>query len=141
MRRMSRNALSAYTSVKKQTGVLGSDPPTLVVMLFEGAIEALQQCETHIENRDIQARTQAINKASRIIVGLRGTLNFEQGGEVAKSLDQLYGYSLRRLIQAGATNDAEIVREVRDIMKGLLDAWKQSVVPWSESASPSSTPS
>ena len=64
-------------------------------------------------------------KAQKIIFGLRKTLDFESGGELAVNLDSLYDYCLRTLTRAHAYNDVSLFQEVRDIFQDLLDAWSK----------------
>jgi flagellar protein FliS len=58
-----------------------------------------------------------------IINGLRSSLDMEAGGSIAVNLDDLYGYMLRRMIDASARNDAQALTEVIDLMLEIKGAW------------------
>lgn len=59
--------------------MLGANPVEIIVLLYEGAIEALDRAEIAIEQSDFQQKSLMINKAIDIIEGLRQSLNFEKG--------------------------------------------------------------
>jgi flagellar secretion chaperone FliS len=47
----------------------------------------------------------------------------ERGGEIARNLRNLYLYILGRLTTANATNDAEIVAEVSNLVRKIKAGW------------------
>ncbi len=122
---MMNKALSQYKSVDLNTAVEAASPHQLISMLFRGALEALAKAAGSIERKDIQLRTQQINKACEIIVSLKGSLNFEQGGEIAGNLDNLYDYMLRTLMQANRENDVAKVKEVSELIATVSEGWSQ----------------
>ena len=63
----------------RQFSVQGATPLGLVVMLYDGAIAALQRAVTAIEAHDIPKKCNHLNRAQAIIVQLEGTLNFGAG--------------------------------------------------------------
>jgi len=127
---MSINALKQYQNVNLHAAVEGATPHELISMLFKGALEALAKAGGAIERKDISLRTQQINKASEIIVNLKGTLNLEAGGEIAGNLDALYDYMLRVLMQANRENSAEKVTEVAGLLSEVFQGWAE--IPASE---------
>lgn len=48
-----------------------------------------------------------------------------EAGELAHQLWSIYDYVQRRLIEANVRKDATIVREVRQFLTSLLEAWEQ----------------
>ena len=122
---MNSKALNQYKSVDLNTAVEAASPHQLISMLFRGTLEALAKAAGSIERKDIPLRTQQINKACEIIVSLKGSLNFEQGGEIAENLDNLYDYMLRTLMQANRENDLAKVKEVSELIATVADGWSQ----------------
>lgn len=122
---MINKALNQYKSVDLNTAVEAASPHQLISMLFRGVLEALAKAGGAIERKDIQLRTEQINKASEIIVTLKGSLNFEEGGEVAENLDGLYDYMLRTLMQANRENDAAKAKEVSELIVTISEGWSQ----------------
>lgn len=120
---MINKALNQYKSVDLSTAVESASPHELISMLFKGALEALAKAKGAIERKDVELRVQQINKASSIIVNLKGSLDFEQGGEVAENLDSLYDYMVRTLMQANRENSAEKVTEVAGLLSEVFQGW------------------
>ena len=68
-----------------------------------------------------------ISWAISIISGLQASLDKEGGGEISANLDDLYDYMVRRLGQAGATNDPAILDEITALLVEVKSAW--DVIP------------
>jgi len=112
----SKRGVNAYRNVDVSTSVPYADSVQLIQLLFNGLMTALADAEGHFERSDIAGKNAAISRATKIIVGLQGSLDFEKGQELARNLADLYDYCTRRLLKANLRNDVEGVREV----KGLL---------------------
>ena len=117
-------AAQSYGSVQLVTGVATADNVQLIQMLFDGLAESLATARGHIENKNIQEKSNALARASRIVVGLQGALDFERGGELATNLNELYAYMTRRILHVNATNDLEVLSEVVSLVRDISDAWQ-----------------
>jgi flagellar protein FliS len=109
----------------RQTGVQSSSPLQLVVLLYDGALRHLVAARNAFHRNDLVARREGISKALAIITELESTLNLEQGGVVAASLDGLYTYMMGRLVDARARKDTAAIDEVEKLLRSLRDAWAQ----------------
>ena len=69
-------------------------------------------------------KSKAIARASRIVLGLQGALDFEKGGDLAKNLNELYDYVTRRLLHVNAHNDLEALDEIQGLMLEIRSAWE-----------------
>lgn len=119
------SAANAYARVGVETGVTAADPHHLVQMLFDGLLDSLAQARGAIRERQVQAKTEAISKALRIVnEGLRAGLNLAEGGRLAADLNELYGYVTLRLTQGNATNDEAALEECRRLIEPLREAWR-----------------
>ncbi|MDP1686274.1 flagellar export chaperone FliS [Hydrogenophaga sp.] len=119
-------AASAYKRVSADTGVSTANPHQLVVMLFDGLMQSLNAARGAMERGEIEAKGRAIGKAVRIIEeGLKGGLNMAEGGDLAKNLNGIYGYSVQLLTTANLRNDRALVTEVIGLIEPLADSWKQ----------------
>ncbi|MDP1672472.1 MAG: flagellar export chaperone FliS, partial [Burkholderiales bacterium] len=88
-----QRALNAYARVGVETGVEAADSHKLVLMLFEGAMIAVNDARRHLASGDIPARGSAVSKAILIIEnGLKASLDMRSGGELAQHLADLYDY-------------------------------------------------
>ncbi len=116
---------NAYAKVGIETGVISASPHKLIVMLYDGAIVALNNAIMHMKNQDIAAKGHSISKAIAIIEnGLRASLDKKAGGEIATSLDTLYEYMSNRLLQANINNQAEGLIEVQNLLRDLKSSWE-----------------
>jgi len=115
---------AAYNKVGVETGVAAANPHKLIVMLFDGALISIGAAIQQMQAGDIQAKGQSISKAISIIDnGLRASLDKKIGGELALNLDALYEYMTNRLLIANAKNQVDVLEEIRQLLKGLKDAW------------------
>jgi flagellar protein FliS len=119
-----RRGISEYQSVAMTTAET-RDPQELVKLLFIGLTDRIAMARAALEKGDREARAIAVTKAQKILFGLRDSLDFEAGGELALNLDSLYDYCHRRLVAAHAREDDEIFAEVMALMVSIRDAWKQ----------------
>ncbi|MDA7851913.1 flagellar export chaperone FliS [Porticoccaceae bacterium] len=121
---MNNKALNAYRNVHVSSGVSYADGIQLIQMLFDGLIEALAGAEGEIERKNIQGKCIVINRASSIIAGLQDSLDFEKGTDLARNLNDLYDYMIRRLLFANLHNDINAVREVKGLANEIRSAWE-----------------
>ena len=117
-------AVQSYGSVQLVTGVASADNVQLIQMLFDGLNESLVAASGHIQNGSIEEKSKSLARASRIVVGLQGALDFERGGELAHNLNDLYAYVTRRLLHVNISNDMEVLSEVMGLVKDISDAWQ-----------------
>ncbi len=116
---------AAYQEIDRHGNIEDASPHKLVELLYDTAIERLNQAMGALERNDMAAKGASIGKAISIIEELRRTLDMEQGGEVAETLHALYEYMKERLLTANLTNDAEILQECKGHIETLLDGWRQ----------------
>jgi flagellar protein FliS len=119
-----QTGVHAYAKVGMETGVVAASPHKLIVMLFDGALVALNTALSAIRDNNIGEKGKSLSKAIMIIdSGLRSALDKKAGGEIAEGLDSLYEYMSGRLVTANITNDPTIVEEVQRLLIELRDAW------------------
>ena len=116
--------MKAYHSVGVTSAVNYADGVQLIQMLFNGLMDSLAATEGHMARNEISEKSQSISRATKILVGLRGSLDFDKGGELARNLDDLYDYSTRRLLKASIRNDIEAVQEVKSLLGEINGAWE-----------------
>ncbi len=120
-----KNPVQAY----RQFSVQGAPPLRLVVMLYDGAIAALQRAIEAIGARNIEQKCNQLKRALAIIAQLEGTLNFERGGEVALNLKRLYVYSRTEIMKANLENSTQRLRTLIDKLATVREAWSQAERP------------
>ena len=115
--------LAAYQSVAVHGAVAGADPHRLVLMLMDGVLERLAIARACIERGDIARKAQLLHSCTTLIGELRGSLNMQQGGELARNLSDLYEYMARQLLRANADSNPEFIREVSSLLGEVRGAW------------------
>ena len=115
------NPYQQYKATKVQT----ASSVELVVMLYQGAVKFIRLGIDALQRDDSRAAHTNIVRAQDIIVELRGSLNNEDGGQIAGQLASVYDYCFRRLVLANVKKDSEPAREVAGIMRDLGMAWQQ----------------
>lgn len=113
-----------YASQYVDNDVLNKDSVELVCLLYAKAIEKLRLAASCFTSDDIAGRTKAIGTAQEILLELQGSLDAEQGGEIAVNLDRLYVYLQERLSHANARQDAAAVDEVVRLLEVVYEGWR-----------------
>ena len=114
------NGVESY----RQTAITTQSRGRLIVLLYDGAIKFMKLAIQEIEAGNWAAKGQYLSRAQDIINELNGVLDMEAGGEIAQNLRRLYSYMNRRLGQANAKKDPQMVREVIALMEDLNQSWK-----------------
>lgn len=100
-----------------------ASPVQLVVHLYDGALRFVRQAkEHHAADRPLD-RGRAISRAMAIVHELSGSLDFEQGADVARNLDALYRFAADQLFEANRAQRAECLDTVIATLEPLRDAW------------------
>ncbi|WP_114088988.1 flagellar export chaperone FliS [Thalassospira profundimaris] len=116
---MNTNAARAYGDQQVNT----ASPAQMVYMLYNKAISVLQEAIKAIEENDIQTRCNANCRAMEIIAHLQGTLDLDQGGEIARNLQEIYRFSLVHLMKVDRHNDAQAAQDVIGLLTPMRDSW------------------
>ncbi len=124
MRHSLNTQLSEYASIGVQTGVEEASPHRLILMLLDGALEKLSTAEGCLRRGEVSGKGENISWAISIVGGLQGSLNLDEGGEIASNLDDLYNYMTRRLMEANVENDVTKLAEVATLLNNIRDGWK-----------------
>jgi flagellar protein FliS len=119
---------SAYAAVGLETQVMSASPVRLVTLMFGGARAAIAQARIHLQHGRTAERGIAISKAIRIVSeGLRQSLDMKAGGEIAATLDDLYDYILRSLLEANLRADVKALDIADRLLADLEQTWTTSV--------------
>jgi flagellar protein FliS len=97
----------------------------LILMLYDGALQAVNQSIQCMDRKEIAEQSRYILKAQDIINELSSALDMKLGGEVAKTLEQLYQFVLNQLIQANITSDTMYLESIIKVLTPLRDAWSR----------------
>jgi flagellar protein FliS len=118
------HAAQAYARIGLETGVAAASPQRLIVMLYDGALAALAEARMHIQAGRTAQKGRALGKAISIVdEGLKAALDVSQGGDIARSLMDLYDYVGRRLLLANLRDDVTLIDETARLLDELRGAW------------------
>lgn len=121
----SPNPYQRAASVNKyaNTNVMTATPQQLIVMLYDGAIRFINTAKAMLQTKNLALYGDNMTKAQRIFNELRGHLNFEAGGEIARNLDRLYDFIDNRLCLANIKKDPALIDEAMKVILELRSAW------------------
>ncbi|WP_299730438.1 flagellar export chaperone FliS [uncultured Endozoicomonas sp.] len=121
-----QGGVNAYQQQQK-TGVEVAKPEQLIATLFNKLMETLSKARHFMEAEDLTNKIDRMTLAMDILTVLEQSLDHEKGGELAENLQSLYQYSMKRLMEANASNDVAMIDEVSDLMGQIQEGW-QSVL-------------
>ena len=125
------NAISNYKETRVKTASQGQ----LIIMLYEEAVKhldrALELLSFNVNGKknpnNIELISNSIVKVQGIITELTASLDFDQGGVIARNLFSLYTWFNRELLEANIGQDIHRITAVRNQMNELKSAWVEVV--------------
>ncbi len=102
-----------------------ADNKQLLLMLIQGAIKFLKQAQKSIQEENTEGAHNYIVRVQEIVIELMGSLDMEQGGEIASKLFALYEYMHYQLVIANRDKDPELLQEIEEMFREFLDTWSQ----------------
>ena len=118
-----RDAIKADQTAEQDFLVEGADPHNLVQILFNQLLLSMEWSREALERKDLAAKSEHLTKALTIVHVLTTSLDFERGGEVAQSLEHLYVWARRKLIEASFQNSIPAINEVHEAISEISIAW------------------
>ena len=123
---MSGFGAKAYSKLGLETDVISGEPHRLIMMLFDGALLCIKKSRSHLAEKRIAQKCQALTTAIEIIdMGLLASVDPRHDPEFANRLISLYRYVTMRLLQANVRNDIKALDEAEKILGDLRGAWMQ----------------
>ena len=119
--------MAAYAAPKSYqlNDILTAPPGRLIVLLYDGAGRFLRQSAAATRAGDVQRSNSSLQRAEAIINELLVTLNYDDGGEIAAGLRDVYLFCRRQLGEARIERDAEKIDGVVELLAELREAWAQ----------------
>jgi flagellar protein FliS len=90
-----------------------------------GAIERLVQGKAAMLQGNISVKGERLGKALDIVISLRGCLSMDDGGDIARNLDQLYEFMITQITTANQQNEPKPIDDVIEIIREIKSAWDQ----------------
>lgn len=118
-------ATRRYAAVHAGGRIEGASPHALVKILFDELLLAMDAAALAERQGDRAKASEKQARALSILHALETSLDFEQGGEIALGLAQIYREARRLLIQGAQQRSADEVEKARGIIAEIADAWGQ----------------
>jgi flagellar protein FliS len=133
-----KTALSTYKETRVKTAGQGQ----LILMLYDEAVRQLDRALEFMNLNDtgkkdpgrIEKISKALVKTQEIISELMVSLDFDEGGDIAKNLFSLYSWFNRELLEAGIRQESRRITAVRNSLDGLRSAWQEIAATFAETA-------
>ncbi|MBQ8692916.1 MAG: flagellar export chaperone FliS [Synergistaceae bacterium] len=104
----------------------------LLLITYDIGIKACRTAEAALSgdeaSRDFGLANREIIRAQEVVRELMVTLNTEKGGDMAKSLVQLYDYMYQLLVEANIKKETENIVTVRGMLEELKETWEGALV-------------
>jgi flagellar secretion chaperone FliS len=107
----------------REMEVLSATPGQLVVLLYDHLLVTLRRARVAIEAKDIERRSELLDKSRSIIAELLATLDLEKGGDIAVQLSALYTFQLTELVDIGLKPDVKRLERITNMIAELREAW------------------
>jgi len=118
-------ALAAYQNVDRAGLLEGASPLGVLRYLFEDLGTLLYRIEDAAKRAARVEKGEAIARALSILHVLQSTLDFENGGEIALNLQQLYEWLRGVLVKSIRAVDPDAMQQARNVVENLTEAWQQ----------------
>jgi flagellar protein FliS len=122
-----KKMMEAYTKTDHTNVVEGNDPVAIVALLYDELIRAMQDFIQHSdpEKGKKDVRSRQFSRSLTIIYALQTNLNFEEGGDIANNLFQLYEYARQQLLQDWKEKTTDGTGKALASLDEIRDAWHQ----------------
>lgn len=95
-------------------------PHRVIALLLDGALERIGQARQSLHSDNADEVDVLVLKTVGILNGLRASLNFDQGGEIAANLDALYDYVAASISDR---RDESALAEAEQLLSQVKSGW------------------
>ena len=117
------SALDSYSKVDVETKTTAETPPPNFFAFEKGCV-LLRQSTEHLKRDDADCFYNATSHAMQIVVGLRGILDLENGGDLAAQLYETYTAIGLSLSKARNDKDLAAIEKLYTALNELRDGWE-----------------
>jgi flagellar protein FliS len=122
-----RNAASGYQRIRNESLTQHSTPQELILLVYQSLIDRLVKCQGYLEHGENEDFDREVLKSMQLIqYGLRDSLSFDLGGEVAVNLDHTYATWMMVLEFLNTSRSVERLANLIVGVRDVHEAWKIS---------------
>ena len=119
-----QSALKAYRKVDISSEVERRTPEELISLLFEKASSRLLEASLALKQQEFQRFHDSSTHAMQIVLGLRGVLDLENGGDVAEQLFDTYSTIAQAIFKAKVSKNQVEIEKLYAAIGELKEAWE-----------------
>ena len=128
----------------KKAAILSASPERLILMLYDGALDAMQRAKEGFKIEDIRLRNETISnnliKAQNIFAELQRALKMESKAEFAQNMYGLYDFYTTKLNEANFKKEEGPIDIVMNLFKQIRDAWAEMLTKADVKVRPAANP-
>lgn len=113
----------------KRAAILTASPERLILMLFDGALDAMNRAKQGFAIEAVKERNEVISnsliKAQNIFAELQRSLIMKEGDEFPETMFKLYDFYTMKLNEANFKKDQEPIETVIRLFTQIRDAWAE----------------
>jgi flagellar secretion chaperone FliS len=107
----------------QEAAVRNASAIDLVVMLYDILASDLSGAIEAIEAGNVELRGAKLKHGFLVLQQLEGTLNMEEGGDLAANMSRFYSMLRGQMMKAQIQQDAAVLREVIQLLFSVREAW------------------
>jgi flagellar protein FliS len=117
------NASKRYAAIHAGSRIEAATPHMLVKILFDELLLAIDAAILAQTAMDMAKTNDKHARAMSILHALESSLDFDKGGDIAKSLALIYRESRRLLLHSAQNKTTEEASKARAMLSEIADAW------------------
>ena len=118
------SALDSYSSVDVETKTTAQNPHHLISLLFEKSCALLRGSIEQLKRDEDEAFFNSTSHAMQIVIGLRGILDLDNGGDLATQLYETYTAIGASLAKARTEKDLVSIEKLYMALTELREGWE-----------------
>lgn len=111
-------------SIYQQSSISTASTTQFMIMLLEACLRFLENGETAIREKNLVEKNYNLQKAQQIVLEIIPLV--DQSVKAGKQLAILCEFLNQRMLEANITDNQEIIIEVKEYIKELILAWRES---------------
>ncbi len=114
---------NGYQQYKEQS-VMTMTPGEMLLLLYDELLKRLTRAELALEKQDYPLFNASVSRSREIVLYLKSSLDSQYG--ISRELRQMYDFFLYELSRVEAGRNAEVIAEMKPLVKDLRDAFEEA---------------
>lgn len=121
---LGRDPEATYRQIDVAGRTAEASPHQLVQLLYEELDRALRSLAWATEHRQFSMKSNKATRAIAILFALEAGLDYDRGGDVAKTLGNLYLGARQKIVDASLGTDPQPFIDIADNLAEIAAAWR-----------------